>query len=84
MHMTLIDDQLMGADGLHCGYEQENALMPNWLHLPVGYHGRASSVVVDGTPVRRPCGQTVPDDSMLGCVGWVHRLHIYVSVKVYI
>lgn len=43
---------------------QENALMPNWLHLPVGYHGRASSVVVDGTPVRRPCGQTTPDESV--------------------
>lgn len=40
--------------------------MPNWLHLPVGYHGRASSVVVDGTPVRRPCGQTTPDESMWG------------------
>lgn len=38
----------------------ENALMPNWLHLPVGYHGRSSSVVVSGTPVRRPCGQTRP------------------------
>ena len=38
--------------------------MPNWLHLPVGYHGRASSVVVDGTPVVRPCGQTTPDESM--------------------
>jgi len=37
---------------------KENALMPNWLHLPVGYHGRSSSVVVSGTPVRRPCGQT--------------------------
>lgn len=35
----------------------ENALQPNWLHLPVGYHGRASSVVVSGTPIRRPCGQ---------------------------
>lgn len=42
----------------------ENALMPNWLHLPVGYHGRASSVVVSGTPVRRPRGQTkAPDDA---------------------
>lgn len=40
----------------------ENALMPNWLHLPVGYHGRASSVVPSGTPVRRPCGQTKPED----------------------
>lgn len=36
----------------------KNALQPNWSHLPVGYHGRASSVVVSGTPVRRPCGQT--------------------------
>lgn len=36
---------------------QENALQPNWLHLPVGYHGRASSIVVSGTGVRRPWGQ---------------------------
>lgn len=39
---------------------KENALMPNWLHLPVGYHGRASSVVVSDTPIRRPLGQTLP------------------------
>lgn len=36
---------------------RDNALQPNWLHLPVGYHGRASSVVVSGTPVARPRGQ---------------------------
>ncbi len=41
---------------------KDNALMPNWKHLPVGYHGRASSVVVSGTPVRRPNGQTRPKD----------------------
>ena len=41
-----------------------NALQPNWLHLPVGYHGRASSLVVSGTNVRRPWGQVRPDDSM--------------------
>ena len=41
----------------------ENALMPNWLHLPVGYHGRASSVVPSGTDVVRPRGQLRPDDS---------------------
>lgn len=35
----------------------ENALPPNWLHIPIGYNGRASSVVVSGTPVRRPMGQ---------------------------
>ncbi|XP_026287584.1 fumarylacetoacetase [Frankliniella occidentalis] len=39
---------------------KEKALMPNWKHLPVGYHGRASSVVVSGTPIRRPKGQTQP------------------------
>ncbi len=37
-----------------------NALLPNWLHIPVGYHGRASSIVVSGTPVRRPKGQMLP------------------------
>lgn len=42
---------------------KENALMPNWLHLPVGYHGRASSIVISGTDVRRPHGQMKPPDS---------------------
>ena len=37
--------------------DPENALLPNWRHLPVGYHGRASSIVVSGTPIRRPYGQ---------------------------
>ena len=39
----------------------DNALQPNWLHLPVGYHGRASSIVIDGTPITRPKGQTSAD-----------------------
>ncbi len=38
----------------------DNALQPNYTHLPVGYHGRASSVVVSGTSIRRPCGQILP------------------------
>ncbi|TXF90309.1 fumarylacetoacetase [Neolewinella aurantiaca] len=37
--------------------DPENALLPNWKHLPVGYHGRASSIVVSGTDIRRPSGQ---------------------------
>ncbi|MEP6955357.1 MAG: fumarylacetoacetase [Chthoniobacterales bacterium] len=41
----------------------ENALMPNWKWLPVGYHGRASSIVVSGTEVRRPHGQIKPPDA---------------------
>lgn len=44
---------------------KENALMPNWLHLPVGYHGRASSVVLSGTDVIRPRGQVKPKDAPL-------------------
>ena len=40
-----------------------NALEPNYEHLPVGYHGRASSIVVSGTPVRRPNGQILPAGS---------------------
>lgn len=40
-----------------------NALLPNWKHLPVGYHGRASSIVVSGTDIHRPKGQTKPADS---------------------
>src|SRR2546426_1952372 len=41
----------------------ENALMPNWKWLPVAYHGRASSLVISGTEVRRPSGQTKPPDA---------------------
>jgi fumarylacetoacetase len=40
----------------------ENALPPNWLHIPIGYNGRASSVVVSGTPIRRPWGQVKAPD----------------------
>lgn len=42
--------------------DPENALLPNWRHLPVGYHGRASSIVVSGTEIHRPKGQTKPAD----------------------
>lgn len=41
--------------------DPNNALLPNWRHLPVGYHGRASSIVVSGTETRRPKGQTKAD-----------------------
>ncbi len=47
-HATNVGTMFRGAD---------NALPPNWVHMPIGYNGRASSVVVSGTPVRRPWGQ---------------------------
>lgn len=43
--------------------DPENALLPNWLHIPVGYHGRSSTIVPSGVPVRRPNGQTMPPDA---------------------
>ncbi|MEP2281074.1 fumarylacetoacetase [Maribacter sp.] len=42
--------------------DPENALLPNWRHIPVGYHGRASSIVVSGTEIRRPMGQVKTND----------------------
>jgi fumarylacetoacetase len=51
-----------------------NALLPNWLHLPVGYNGRASSVVVSGTPIRRPNGQTKPPGAELPGFGPSRKL----------
>jgi fumarylacetoacetase len=44
----------------------EPPLLPNWRHLPVGYHGRAGTVVVSGTPVVRPCGQRAPSTGSTG------------------
>lgn len=52
-HATNVGTILRGA---------ENALPPNWLHIPIGYNGRASSVVVSGTDVRRPWGQVKGPD----------------------
>ncbi len=42
--------------------DPENALLPNWKHIPVGYHGRSSSIILSGEEIHRPKGQTKPDD----------------------
>ncbi|KAJ9067020.1 hypothetical protein DSO57_1003726 [Entomophthora muscae] len=55
---------------------KDNALQPNWKHLPVGYHGRASSVVVSGTDIRRPCGQKSPGKDQPPVFGVCARLDI--------
>ncbi|KAK4547337.1 hypothetical protein LTR36_000993 [Oleoguttula mirabilis] len=69
MHLPMqIGDYTDFYAGLHHAYNvgtlfrgPQNALQPNYKHLPVGYHGRASSVVVSGTPIRRPNGQILLD-----------------------
>ncbi len=43
--------------------DPDNALLPNWKHIPVGYHGRSSSIIVSGQSITRPNGQTRPDDN---------------------
>jgi fumarylacetoacetase len=53
---------------------KENALMPNWTHLPVGYHGRSSSIVLSGTDVRRPLGQMKPGDAVAPVFGPCRQL----------
>ncbi len=43
--------------------DPKNALLPNWKHIPVGYHGRSSSIILSGIPVHRPKGQQKPDEN---------------------
>lgn len=58
----------------------ENALPPNWLHMPIGYNGRASSVVVSGTPVRRPCGQLKAPEAAAPRFGPSQRFDIELEI----
>lgn len=51
-----------------------NALLPNWKHIPVGYHGRASSIVISGTDIKRPYGQTKVDDKEMPDFGPTKQL----------
>jgi fumarylacetoacetase len=44
-------------------FRPDNPLLPNYKHIPIGYHGRASSIVATGTPITRPLGQTKPADA---------------------
>jgi fumarylacetoacetase len=74
-HATNVGTMLRGPD---------NALMPNWLHLPVAYHGRASSVVVSGTPVRRPRGQSKPEKADTPLFGPSRSLDFELEVAAFV
>ena len=60
--------------------DPENALLPNWLHLPVGYNGRASTVVVSGTGVHRPNGQLKGPEDAVPRFGPSRRLDIELEI----
>jgi fumarylacetoacetase len=64
-------------------FRPENPLLPNYKWLPVAYHGRASSIVVSGTPVTRPSGQTRPDPSRPVQFGPTRRLDYELEVGFY-
>ncbi len=63
---------------------KDNALMPNWLSIPIGYNGRASTVVVSGTPIRRPRGQLKPPTAELPTFGPCKRLDFELEMGVVI
>jgi len=66
-HATNVGTMFRGA---------ENALPPNWLHIPIGYNGRASTVVISGTDIHRPNGQTKAPDADMPSFGPCKRLDI--------
>ena len=61
---------------------KDNALQPNWLHMPIGYNGRASTVVVSGTKVRRPRGQLKPPNVEMPTFGPCKRLDFELEMGV--
>jgi len=63
---------------------KDNALMPNWLSIPIGYNGRASTVVVSGTPIRRPRGQLKPPTADAPVFGPCRRLDFELEMGVVI
>jgi fumarylacetoacetase len=62
--------------------DKSNPLLPNWLHIPIGYNGRASTVVVSGTKVRRPRGQLKPPNVELPSFGPCKRLDFELEMGV--
>lgn len=65
-------------------FRPDNPLLPNYKHVPIGYHGRASSIVPSGTPIHRPSGQLKPPDSDKPLFGPSKRLDYELEVGVFI
>jgi fumarylacetoacetase len=65
-------------------FRPDSPLLPNYKHLPIAYHGRASSIVVSGTPVRRPAGQVKPPDASAPVFAASKRLDYELELGFYI
>lgn len=74
-HATNVGTMLRGKD---------NALNPNWLHLPVAYHGRSSSIILSGNDIRRPHGQTRPGDAEFPIFGPSKRMDFELEMGLFI
>jgi len=64
-------------------FRPDNPLLPNYKYVPIGYHGRASSIVVSGTPIRRPAGQTRPDSAAPPAYGPTKLLDYELEVGIF-
>lgn len=65
-------------------FRPDNPLLPNYKYVPIGYHGRASSIVASGAPVRRPCGQTRDPQATQPAFGPSRRLDYELEVGVFV
>ncbi len=65
-------------------FRPENPLLANYKYVPIAYHGRASSIVVSGTPIKRPCGQTRPDPNEPPAFGPTRKLDYELEVAFFI
>ncbi len=65
-------------------FRPDNPLLPNYKWVPIGYHGRASSIVASGSPIRRPAGQTRPDPNAPPTFGPSRRLDYELEVGVFV
>lgn len=74
-HATNVGTMFRGPD---------NALQPNWPHMPIGYHGRASSVVVSGQQIVRPRGQLMPPDAKTPIFGPSQAMDFELEVGFYV
>lgn len=64
-------------------FRPDNPLLPNYKYVPIGYHGRASSIIVSGTPIRRPTGQTRPDPAAPPVYGPTKSLDYELEVGIF-
>src|SRR6185437_9772504 len=74
-HASNVGAMFRGAD---------KALLPNWLHLPVAYHGRSSSIILSGTDVQRPCGQSKPEGASTPIYGPSRSLDFELEMAAFI